>query len=291
MRKTRFFLFIIAIAIAVVGLAYYTATKVRAQNQYTTDIAERLRLRNVPVKQVKVLKHVPYMVEIALQSSSNDDTLSLDDNWFMQLARREATFAYRIGTGLSSFMLTVYNTRGDLIYSTQTYLYPEDLSQQMTSSQLPKVDNLAAKEIVEEQLNLAELSLDLLDVISEGIGSNGQILLIQLSADDLETANQSLPKFLSSFFQMLETVNNEYGTYFVLCHLRLIDSQGNVLLDYVRDLEGGSTQWKAVEGLYDEWYPHPEDGVISAPTPTVSIEAYPLPLGEAQPAQPSTPYP
>ena len=291
MKKTRFFILVPIIAIATVGLLYYTATKVLAQNQYATDIAERLRLRNVPIKQVVVLRHVPYVVEIALQSSSNDDTLSLDDNWFMQLARREATFAYRIGTGLSSFKLTVYNTQGDLIYSTQTYLYPEDLSQQLTSSQLPKVDNLTAKEIVKEQLNLGGLSLDLLDVISEGIGSSGQILLIQLSAEDLKTANQSLPKFLCSFFQMLETVNDEHGTYLVLCYLRLTDSQGNVLLDYTRDMEGGSTQWTAVEGLYDEWYPHPKDEDISIPTPTVPIEAYPPPPAEAKPIPLSTPYP
>ena len=291
MTKTRFFLLVLTIAITVVGLLYYTTTKVNAQNQYANDIAERLRLRDVPVKRVVVLRHVPYVVEIALQSSSNDNTLSLEDNWFMQLARREATFAYRIGTGLSSYKLTVYNVQGNLIYSTQTYLYPKDLSQQMTSSQLPQVDNLTAKEIVKEQFNLAGLSLDLLDVITEE-GSSGQILLIQVSTKDLETANQSLPKFLSSVFQMLETINDEHGTYLVLCHLRLTDYQGNVLLDYVRDLEGGSTQWTAVQGLYDEWYPHPNDEVIAVPTPTAPIESYPPPSPvEAQPAQPATPYP
>ncbi len=60
----------------------------------------RLKQQGVSVKQVTTIKRLPYEIEIALQSSSSVKHLSIDDNWFMQLVRREATFAYRISTSL-----------------------------------------------------------------------------------------------------------------------------------------------------------------------------------------------
>lgn len=262
----------------IIGGATYATQKVNAQNQYTSDLAERLSNRGVPVKNVVTLSQFPDEVEIALQSSSSNDQVSIEDNWFMQLARREATLAYRLGTGLKSFTLNVYNAKDEVIYSTQTFLYPDDLSQQLNSPSQNKVDNQTAKEIISDQLQLLDLSLDLLDIISENAeGFNGQVLLIQVSAKDLDHANKSLPTFLSSLFQMLDTINPKYGTYIVLCHLRLLDQTGVVLLDYVRDLESGTTQWYGVEGLYNEWYSQPVDANEVKPTSPPMLEAYPPP--------------
>lgn len=282
-------LFVLSLTI---GGATYATQKVSAQNQYTSDLAERLSNRGVPVKNVVTLSQFPYEVEIALQSSSSNEQVSIEDNWFMQLARREATLAYRLGTGLKSFTLTVYNAKGELISSTQTFLYPEDLSQKLTTPDQIKVDNVRAKEIIANQLQLSGLSLDLLDVISENAeGFNGQVLLIQVSAKDLDDANISLPTFLSSLFQMLDTINPKYGTYIVLCHVRLLDQTGVVLLDYVRDLESSTTQWYGVEGLYNEWYSQPIDANEVKPTSTPNLEAYPPPSIEESPSQSPSPYP
>jgi hypothetical protein len=86
--------------IFIVLLILVITFKVSAQNQFSTDIAERLILEGVPVKGVNTLSRKPYIIEISLQSASTDTHLSLDDNWHMQLARREATFSYRFGNRL-----------------------------------------------------------------------------------------------------------------------------------------------------------------------------------------------
>jgi hypothetical protein len=250
-------LIVIFVTLSVLVFSMFVINEVQAQNQYVTDIEERLRAREVPVIQVIATKRVPYEIEISLQSTSSDDHLSLDDNWHMQLARREATLAYRIGARISSYSLKVYNINGKLIYSTQIYLYPEDLSQKK-ASQDATIDQETAKNLVKSGLQFGNLSLELLDIVDEKAeGFTGQILLIEVSAPNLEQANLDLPVFLDSFFQLQENFNSKSGANIVLCHLRLIDKDGKVLLDYSKDLESGSTQWTAVQGLYDEWYSHP----------------------------------
>lgn len=284
--------------IVVLLFASLVTIEVSAQNQFSTDIADRLKQQGVPVKQVVIINRLPYEIEIALQSSSNDSHLSVDDNWFMQLARREATFAYRISTRLKSFTLTVYNANDELIYSTQTYLYPQDLDQQI-SLILPLVDGPKTKEIVARQLQLGGLALDKLEVNSDSAPeSSGQVLVIQVSGENLESVNASLPNFLGSLFRILDIANAEYGTSLVLCHLRVSDGKGVVLLDYVKDVESGSTQWTSVNDLYNAWFPKPigSNRAFTDPTPIAPQEAYPAPLTSDEtsgdfPIQVATPNP
>lgn len=128
---------------------------------------------------------------------------------------------------------------------------------------------------------MGELALDKLTVSSDNaVGGGGQILEIHVSGENLEAVNGSLPNFLGSLFRILDNGNAEYGTYIVLCHLRVTDGKGEVLLDYVKDVESGSAQWTAVQGLYSEWFPKPSAPNTALPvsTPSAPQEAYPAPL-------------
>ena len=280
MSKNRTFRvpFLITIGILIIFITSVVVIQVNAQEQSADDIFDRLEQKGVPVLKVSTIHRLPYRIEIDLQSASQSDDLALEDNWFMQLAHREATLAYRIGIRLASYRLNVYNAAGALIYATETYLYPEDLSQNSQPART-QVDNQNAEQIVAGNLQLAGLKLDELAVTPEdSLGGNGQILLIQVSGKDLADVNGSLPKFLDSFFQLLDTINAQHGTNIVLCHLRVIDAKGEVLLDYVRDLEGGSTQWTAAGGLYSDWFPKPALAPTAGTPPSPIENGYPPPL-------------
>lgn len=271
------FLLLITIGILIIFITSVVVIQVNAQEQSADDIFDRLEQKGVPVLKVSTIHRLPYRIEIDLQSASQSDDLAMEDNWFMQLAHREATLANRIGIRLASYRLNVYNAAGALIYATETYLYPEDLSQNSQPART-HVDNQIAEQIVADNLQLAGLKLDELAVTPEdSLGGNGQILLIQVSGKDLADVNGSLPKFLDSFFQLLDTINAQHGTNIVLCHLRVIDATGDVLLDYVRDLEGGSTQWTAAGGLYSDWFPKPALAPTAGTPPAPIENGYPSP--------------
>lgn len=283
---------IIIILVAITGVFIYV-TKYLAKNHEVDEMAKRLTQRGVPLKQLTVLNQNPLEIEIALQSSSENNSLSTEDRWDMLLANREATMAYRFGTRVKSYKLVVYNTKGEQISSGETYLYPDDLSQQMPKSKETKIDNSKTKEIIMSQLKLGTLKLDSFDVTSENIdGFNGQILNIQVSIKDREQAKQLLPQFIDSFFYLEETLNNKYGTYLVLTHLRVIDNQGKLLYDYARDIESGHTIASYPPDHIDELlsYLNENNKIKITPTPPTP---YPLPIMKT--ASPelliATPYP
>lgn len=294
MNKSKYLwilLLLIVIVVLVVGSTFWVG-QVNAQNQSTDDIADRLLLMGVPVKHVTTISRIPYEIEIALQSSSDNDGITLDDNWSMQLARREAKLAYRIGPPISSYKLIVYNTKGEIIRSGQTWLYPNDLSQQLPPQPTPKVDNETAKKIVESKLKLGGLSLDVLDVVSDEIpGSNGQILFIQVSVHDFEKDKQSLSTFWGSFMSTLYNINVDHGTYIILGHLRVVDSDGTVILDYVHDIETGSAQSTGFAGVDLSFLfggPVPPSPATPIPAPG---EPYPPPPPGDNPPLPPYPQP
>ena len=239
-----------------------------AQDLAVRDIENpSLKQNGVPVISVALQGRLPFEIEIALQSTSDNDKLAREDNWAMVLASRAATMGYRYGARPSSYTLNVYNAKGTLISSAQTYIYRRDINQNLSQSTGKILDPKEASEFVARNLDLAGLSLDSLEITPENSpGSAGQVLTLQVSDKDVETVNRSLPRFLSSLFGLLET-NQKNGLYIVLCRLTVVDRQGTLLMDYARDVEGGTTQWYQAAGLYNDWHPHPSD--TGEPTPAL----------------------
>lgn len=271
---------IISLAIAVVMLSGFSVFRATAQDHNNDDISERLLKQGVPLISVSTINWVPYEIKIALQSRSVDGHLTIDDNWNMILASREAALAYRWGARLRTYQVVVCNSAGEVISSTQTYLYPQDLSQR-TAQRKSVLDNQATAELIKSKLRTGGLTLNRLEVFDGGmVGTSGQVLSIETSTENLTTANQSLPDFIDSYFWVLENLNQEYGTNIVMTHLRIRNSQSENLLDYVGDVEGGHAQWTLAKGVYSDWFPHPPSDLYATPTPgsgTESLEVYPPP--------------
>lgn len=290
MKKYRFLKkpIIFGIAFLLLIALAFTAVQVNAQNNATAELSERLKHKGVPVIHVITQKRMPYKIEIAIQSTSKNDDLAMDDIWNMLLSDREATLAYRFGPRLNSYKLVVYNTNGDMISSGETFLYPDDLDQQLSAPRKSMVDNETTKMIVFDNLKLGELSLDVMDVFyDDAQGYEGQILLIQVSAPDIETINRSIVSLTNSLVQTLDTINNEYGTNIVLSYLKIVH-QDNTILSFVRDLEIGVSRGKAIdERLVNDWWPYSSGPVIPI-TETPKSRAYPPPT---TPSPPSPPYP
>lgn len=265
MKKSKFVLvsvFVLIIAVALLILA----VQVNAQNQSVEDLTERLKQQGVPVKSITVQSRIPFQIEIVLQSSSDGKNTTLDDLWFAQLARREASLAHRIGVKVDSYRLTFVNTKGEIVTWEQNFLHPSDPSQQSFSSTPSKLDDTATKKAIAERLNLSGMTLDQLDVSSSVLrGDSRQIVTLQLSVPDLESANKALPSFLLSLRPLLDDINAKQGTRIAICRMRLVDRQGRVLLNYIWDLETREETSSSVSGLI-QWYPRPRP-LSSTPYP------------------------
>lgn len=276
MSKSKFFIPVVFIIISLVLIfSLFSETEVKAENKTLKEISDGMKQRGVPVLQVIAVDPSPTDIEISLQSESTDEYLTFDDNWYMLLAEREATLAYRTSARISSFTLIVYNKKGEVIHATQSFLYPQDLNQNRKISQF-KTDQQKTRELVLKELKFGALTLQKLDIFSENFqGGNGQILTIDVFDRDLDAVNQSLSAFLGSLSRFLETPHGENDTHIVLCHLRVMDENGRILLDYARDIETGSTRWIQVKGVDEGWSSAPVEMKANSQT---TPQAYPAPL-------------
>jgi len=285
MNKMRMIILvsISVMALVVVGFLTYQAS---AQKQAEDEIGDRLKMKGIPVIHVKTLSRTPYNIEIAIQSSS-EDNYSPDDNWALVLAKREATFAYQYGPSVKSLSLILLNESREELDSAIYGIKPSSIIPAKKSS----VSNEETEEIVASKLKLGEYTLEKLEVSNaDSVGSDGQILSIIVSAPDFEAVKRS-KGFYGSIVYLRENINREYGTSIVIGHFRLIDDeQGKVISDLIFDTEQ-HIQSSIGQGLLVKDGPKDDSQLVKTPKPTSPViettpvtEPYPPPEGE-QPAE------
>jgi hypothetical protein len=260
-------------------VAALLSVRANAQIQSTGILAERLRNQGVPVKAVEIVNGEPGEVEIILQSTSAGSEFAPEDLWYAQLARREASLAHRIGILLDGYTLTQINMRGEILSSGYHNIASDDPSQQSVASALPQLDDEATGVLIGEELELYGLSIASLDVTSGVQPDVGQRLIMLLSVPDLEAANQAIPAVLPPISYYLDNINSEHDTNVVICWIRIQDQQGNLLVNYIVDLETGTETWSKADDIL-AWYPSPPVQASEAPMPDEMLpEATSVPFG------------
>lgn len=279
--------FWLMLSLAAIGLSLaFLVVQVNAQNEIVAALTERLTKQGVPVKDITVQNRMPFQIEITLQSSSGEAIRAPEDFWYKHLVWREAALAHRLGFRLHSFTLILLNAQGEILSWDQIYLYPDDLAQQSFPPDPSELDDKATKRLITDRINLYGMSIDSVEV-STGVGAydDVQMLVIQLSVQDIQIANRALPQFMPSLRPLLEGINAEPGTRVAICRIELIDSKGRLLLEYLWDLEIGRHTWHIADDLTKDWFPHP----APEETPSSSPLSTPLPPLPSSPL--STPLP
>jgi hypothetical protein len=287
-KKCSILIFIILSITILITLQFIL--RVNAQEKTLQDLTYRLDQLEIPVVEIKIISEQPFQIEITLQSASEDGNATVDDLWNLVMARRQANLASRIGLHLDSYTTHLIDTSGKTILKDTAYIYATDIDQTTTGKEV-KLDHEDSIRTVNQELDYGDLKVDLLDIfVNQEINGGGQTLILELSGEDMASINQDLPDFLHSLFRLFET-EQSFGLGLAICHIRVIDASGNIMLDLVRDLESGISQWTMQPGVYDEWFPKP----ALAPTPTVTsplpLPGYPAPKENKTPLPPETGYP
>ncbi|MBE0688188.1 MAG: hypothetical protein IH585_19505 [Anaerolineaceae bacterium] len=254
------------------------------------NLEDRLTKLDIPVVEIKTISEQPFQIEITLQSASEDGNATVDDLWNLVMARRQANLASRIGLHLDSYTIHLIDTSGKTILNDTAYIYATDINQ-MTTGKEVKLDHEDSIRTVNQELDYGDLKVDLLDIfVNQEISGGGQTLILELSGEDIASINKDLPDFLHSLFRLFETEQN-FGLCLAICHLRVIDASGTIMLDLVRDLESGISQWTTQPGVYDEWFPKPALAPTATDTSPLPLPGYPAPIENTKPTSPEIAYP
>ncbi len=238
------------LVLAVAGITFGLYTQVIAQQGVEGYLKERLERQNIPIVAIIPRSLLPLRLEIVIESMSEGERALPDDPINLHIVRREVLLARQQGYIIDSFTLVLLNNQGQTIFWAEAPVELENVPLEISPS---KLDDATTRNMIGESLNPHGMSLADVDVISaEGV----QTLVLRLSAPSLEEANHALPYFMPSLRPFIADINAR-GAQIVICNVEVADEKGQILLKYLLDLQLDSETWWMVEGLTQDWFPHP----------------------------------
>ncbi len=286
---------LLVLALIILLFSTVLVVEVRAQEDLVVELTTRLSQLGVPVKSITIDNRIPFQITITLLSTGDKKTD--DDMWNKHIVEREASLAHKFGLNLDSFTLILVSQQGETLDWSQIFLNPEyTFAYRQFSAGDKNLDNQKTEALLRQQLDFKGMTVDELQVTT-GAGSEQDVqsLSIRLSTPNLQTANRAISAIIGSLKNRLNKVNQESDySLIAICRLWILDSNGNVLLDYLNDLELGSETWGMAQGVTEGWFPHPLETRSPTPEPTSTPPGYPPPYIEPTPAlpyPPNTPYP
>lgn len=240
----------IVLLLVIAGIIFGLYTQVAAQQEVVKYLKEQLERQNIPIVEITARRLLPLSLEIVIQSMSEDEKALPDDPINLHIVKREVLLTRQQGYMIDSFILILLNKQGKTIFWAETPVELENVPLELSPS---KLDDTTTKNMIVGGLNPYEMSL----VDAEVISARGiQTLVLRLSAPSLEEANRALPYFMPSLRPFIADINAQ-GAQIVTCKVEVADENGQILLEYLLDLQLDSETWWMVDGLTQDWFPHP----------------------------------
>jgi hypothetical protein len=237
--------------IFVAGAVLGINAQVKAQQDVAGYLKERLTQQKVPVVDIKTLQKFPLQIEITLQSTSDGIKGVPEDPIYLLLVEREVILARQKGYFIDRYIRITLSAQGEQIAWADTHVKLfENLLLDISPS---KVSNDVTVEEITNAMRLYKTPAYDLNITSE----NGmQSLMFRLSVQSIDEANSVLPDVMKSISSSIDSANNK-GSHVVVYRLELRDLNGNLLLNYIRDLQIGSERWWMDENLAPTWFSVP----------------------------------
>lgn len=265
MKYQKTILRVAAIVVIVFGVIWGLNLRAKAGPNYiqptpNQDIVSylefQLKERNVPFTKIQVIQESPLQIEIDIQSLSEGKDWMPEDFENLYLARREAILATEKGYNIERYTEVLLNKRGESISWARIKINGEISYIKLTPS---NITDVAALDLVSPKIDTFGMAI----LNSEVSSFDGfQTLNLNLSTNSLEEANQALPQIRESLHPLTKDINAQ-GAQVVMVKLKVIDKKGEILLNYLLDLQFKTEGWWAADGINaDSWYPS-----IPAPAP------------------------
>ncbi|MDO8717004.1 MAG: hypothetical protein Q7J73_09415 [Dehalococcoidales bacterium] len=221
------------------------------------DVTNRLLKDGIPIASSQIVNDSMWspslVAEYTLQSKSQNNIVDPDDPIYSNIVGREVNLAVRRGLNAGAYRIILININGKVI-SNVTLAVIKDL----------EWPNSVGNTVT---LKTDEISAFVADFPSFGVNRSFSIYVnreglikvkFDLQAQDIQAANSSIPNIIQETTSRIFQLNKEKGANIAIFQIRLKDnSTGRLLLNYIRDLQTGSSNSWQIDGLTEDWYPHP----------------------------------
>jgi hypothetical protein len=245
------------------------------QQDVVDYLEERLKKQDVPVIQITILQVSPLQIEITTQSQSDGEEWMPEDFVYFHLVRREIILANIGGYAIDRYTEIMLNKHGESIAWISIKAEERAISYMPPPSTSTDESTMG---LVNENMNTYGMV-----VASEEISSleGFQTLSLNLSTTSLDEANKVIPQFIDSLHSLAMDINAQGGRV-IMIRAEIKDENGNILLDYLLDLQLDMETWWKADGITDSRFSHPgpptpapEELFTPTPLPTVTPMATP----------------
>lgn len=228
-----------------------------AQQEVLNYLTQQLENQQVPVNNITVEGRDSFIVVITLLSKGEQETLP-EDSAYIHTIQREVTLALREGYDISELTIEILSatTQKSLFWAQFPVRNDIDFLGFVDKDASSTEQDMLIKTTVEKDLALYGLTTTEILVASE---ENGKTLTLNLSAMDLNVANEALPYFMPGLRVFLETQNTNADFKIAVCKVFLTDQEGKLLLRYTFDLQLDQENWWMEDGVTKDWFPHPPE--------------------------------
>lgn len=212
-------------------------------------LESQLNQQKVPFTKIQIIQDFPLQIEIDVQSMSEDKNWMPEDFENLHLAQREAILATEEGFNIERYTEVLLNKRGESISWARIKINREILYVKLPPATITDID---AMSLLNEKINTYEMS-----VLNKHISSfdGFKTLNLELSTTSLEEVNQKILQIKDSLGSLVKDMN-EQGAQIVMVKLKVRDEKGEVLLNYLMDLQFENEGWWVADGInIDSWYP------------------------------------
>jgi len=247
---SKIFLIIVGVA---VGIAISLSTKTGAQNDVVTYLEERYKQQNVPVAGITVLQESPLRLQIVFQTTSEGKKGTPDDPINYHLVEREVILAARKGYFIQSFVTIVINPNGEQVFKSDTPVYADPKTLEIAPARIADSDTSKMAgdgiNLLIDKLNLHETTA----VVDISSSDGFQTLNVQLLTPSLKEAYNAVDLTMSLRNLISET--NAQGAQIVMYKVEIKDEKGNILLNYLSDLQLRSESWWNADNFQVDLFP------------------------------------
>jgi hypothetical protein len=188
-------------------------------------------------------------VEIDIQSLSEGKDWMPEDSKNLYLARREAVLAAEKGFNIERYTEVLLNKNGETISWARIKINGEISYTKLVPSNIPDsvALNLASKKINPRGMSIINKNVSSFDGF--------QNLNLDLLTPSMNEANQSLSQIRDSLHPLASDINAQ-GAQIAMINMMVKDEKGDILLNYLLDLQFGVETWWAADGIdVTNWYP------------------------------------
>jgi hypothetical protein len=229
----------------------------RNQQNIITDLTTNLINQGVPIISITTTNDSRWepstVIQCVLQSTSTDDELAPMDPTYSNVVGHAINLAQKIGLNVGAISTIFVNAEGKVLTKTTRRIKDKSL----IISKFEQPGELSVNEMINLMDDVPMLGMAITELNAVPTQEGLFKCRYDIEAESLEMANENVPTLMPQILKKINELNLTFQAGIFAYQIYLTDKNGDILLQYINDVQLGRESWWQSDSLTKEWFPHP----------------------------------